>query len=203
LGMKVAAHATDKTAIRTAIDAGVDSIEHADQATDDQLRQMKEKGIYLVATDLFVNGRLTEYFSKFLPSEPRILEQLKQADQQGSAQSKNRLQRAMKIGVKIAMGSDEWFLWPGKTRGEATLLELEGLHDEGMPNIAVIRSSTINAADLMGWGDLVGEISTGRLADIIAVQGDPLQDIGLLQHVRFVMKGSNVVKNEFNGNGKP
>jgi imidazolonepropionase-like amidohydrolase len=168
LGMKVAAHAGDNVAVQTAIDAGVDSIEHAWTATDEQLKQMKDRGIFLVATEIFV-----------------------------AAPPKDRLQRAMRIGVKIAMGSDAWALLSGKTRGEATLVELKRLQDEGMPGIDIIRSSTMNAAELMGWADRVGELAAGKFADMIAVEGDPVQDIGLLQHVQFVMKGAMVVRNDF------
>jgi N-acetylglucosamine-6-phosphate deacetylase len=69
--------------------------------------------------------------------------------------------------------------------------------DEGMPGIDIIRSSTMNAAELMGWADRVGELAAGKFADIIAVEGDPVQHIGLLQHVQFVMKGAMVVRNDF------
>ena len=168
LGLKVAAHAGDNIAVQTAIECGVDSIEHAWRATDTQLRQMKQKGIVLVATEIFVN-----------------------------AAPKERLQRAIGIGVKIAMGSDAWALLPGKTRGEATLVELRKLQDEGMPSIDIIRSSTVNAAELMGWSDRVGELAAGKFADIVAVAGDPVKDIGLLQHMQFVMKGAKVVRNDF------
>jgi imidazolonepropionase-like amidohydrolase len=168
LGTKVAAHAGDNAAVQIAIDAGVDSIEHAWTATDEQLRQMKERSIWLVATDVFVAGS-----------------------------PKDRLQRAMKIGVKIAMGSDAWAEVPGKTRSEVTLVELKKLHDEGMSGIEIIRCSTINGADLMGWSDRAGELAAGKFADVIAVIGDPTQDIDLLQHVQFVMKGSAVVRNDF------
>jgi len=128
---------------------------------------MKEKGIWLVATEIFV-----------------------------AAPPKNRLQRAMRIGVKIAMGSDAWADVPGKTRGEASLVELKRLRDEGMPDLEIIRSSTINAAELMGWSDRVGELAVGKLADIIAVTGDLAQDLGLLQHVQFVMKGGAIIRND-------
>jgi imidazolonepropionase-like amidohydrolase len=167
LGMKVAAHAGDNTAVQIAIDAGVDSIEHAWSATDEQLGQMKAKGIWLVATDVFV-----------------------------AAPPKDRLQRAMKIGVKIAMGSDAWADVRGKTRGEAALVELSRLADEGMPALNIIRCSTINAAELMGWSDRVGELAPGRFADIIGVTGDPAHDIGLLQRVQFVMKGGVVIRSD-------
>src|SRR5262249_55542472 len=126
------------------------------------------KGIFLVATEIFV-----------------------------STPPKDRLQRAMRIGVKIAMGSDAWATIPGKTRGEASLFDLKKLEDEGMPNIDIIRSATVNAAELMGWSDRAGELAAGKFADIIAVTGDPAADVGLLQHVQFVMKGATVVRDEF------
>jgi imidazolonepropionase-like amidohydrolase len=69
-----------------------------------------------------------------------------------------------------------------------------------MPNIDIIRSSTVNAAELMGWSDQVGELAVGQFADIIAVAGDPVQEIGLLQRVQFVMKGATVVRNDFSKN---
>lgn len=171
LGMKVAVHAVDKASIQIAIDAGADSVEHAFHATDGELQAMKDKGIFLVATDIPDNG--------------------------GSPESKDRLLRAMKIGVKIAMGSDLWFApSAGTTYGQAALHDLQALHDEGMPNIEVIRSATVNGAELMGWSDLVGEIAPGKLADIIALSADPLQDVTSLEHVLFVMKGAVVVRNE-------
>jgi imidazolonepropionase-like amidohydrolase len=71
------------------------------------------------------------------------------------------------------------------------------LHEEGMPGVEIIRCSTINAAEVMGWSERVGELATGKFADVIAVTGDPMQDIDLLQHVQFVMKGSAVVRNDF------
>jgi imidazolonepropionase-like amidohydrolase len=173
-GVKVAAHATDKLAIQAAIDAGVDSIEHAFLATDEQLQQMKDKRIFLVATDIPENG--------------------------GSPESKDRLQRAMKLGLKIAMGSDLWSPIPGKTYGQAALLDLGALHEEGMSNVEVIRCATVNPAELMGWSELVGQIAAGKFADVIAVSGDPLQDLTSLQHVGFVMKGAVVAKNELTKN---
>jgi imidazolonepropionase-like amidohydrolase len=170
LSLKVAAHAVDTTSIQTAIDAGVDSIEHAFLATDGQLQEMRDRGIFLVATDIPNNG--------------------------GSPESRLRLQHALKIGVKIAMGSDLWSPIPDKTYGEASLLALGALHEEGMPNIDVIRSATIRGAELMGWSADVGQIAVGKFADIIAVSGDPLQTITILEHASFVMQGGNVIRNQ-------
>jgi len=161
--------------VKIVIDAGVDSIEHGFEATDAQLVQMKDKGIFLVATDIPDDG---------VSSPPY----------------KDRLQRALRLGVKIAMGSDLWFPFSGKTYGQSALLELGALHAEGMPNADVIRSATVNGAELMGWSDLMGEIAAGQRADLIAVSEDPLQDVTSLEHVRFVMKGAEVVRNEFTRN---
>lgn len=174
LGMRVAAHAQHRVAIQTAIDAGVDSIEHANEASDAQLQQMKDKGIYLVATDI--------------PDDPK---------DPPSRELGDRLQRAMKAGVNIAMGSDLW-LAPreGRSYGQEALLDLKFLGEEGMPAIDVIRSATSKAAELMGASRAIGRIAPGMLADIIAVASDPLTDIASLEHVRFVMKGGQVVKNE-------
>jgi imidazolonepropionase-like amidohydrolase len=173
LGVKVAVHATDKTCIQAGIDAGADSIEHAFEATDEQLQQMKDKGIFMVATDIPDNG--------------------------ASPQSKDRLQRAMKLGLtRIAIGSDLWFPPPeGKSYGQTALLDLAALHQEGMANIDVIRAATVNGAELLGWSDSVGQISAGKFADIVALKADPLQDVTSLEHVSFVMTGGEVVKNEF------
>jgi imidazolonepropionase-like amidohydrolase len=175
LGLKVAAHAEQRTAVQTAIDAGVDSVEHAFDPTDAQLEEMKDKRIFLVATDIPDN-----------PEDPPVRE------------LKDRLQRAMRIGVKIAAGSDLW-LPPraGRTYGQEALLDLKFLAQEGMPNADVIRSATLNAADLMGMSQAMGEIAPGMFADIIALSADPLQDITSLQHVQFVMKGAVIVKNEY------
>jgi imidazolonepropionase-like amidohydrolase len=115
-----------------------------------------------------------------------------------SEKSTRRLQSAMKLGVKIAAGSDMWFQYPDKTRGEATVMMMtSGLRAEGMPAADVIRAMTVTAAELLGWQDRIGTIEPKKFADLIAVSGDPLQDISELEHVKFVMKGGRVVKNEW------
>jgi imidazolonepropionase-like amidohydrolase len=114
-----------------------------------------------------------------------------------SAKSTRRLQRARELGVKIAAGSDMWFQYPGKTRGEATVMTMTtGLHSEGMPPVEIIRAMTVSAAELLGWQDRVGSIEPRKFADLIAVAGDPLLDIAELEHVKFIMKGGQVVRNE-------
>src|SRR5262245_13388784 len=110
--------------------------------------------------------------------------------------SKAKLQRALKAGVKIAAGSDMWMRYPGKKRGEATMVMFEAMVDAGLPPIETIRAATINAAELLGWQDRAGSVEAGKFADMIAVAGDPLKDIGEIKRVRFVMKGGEVVKND-------
>jgi imidazolonepropionase-like amidohydrolase len=102
----------------------------------------------------------------------------------------------MKLRVKIAAGSDMWMRYPGKTRGEATKVMLDALARTGIRPADVIRAATINAADLLGWGDRVGALEAGRFADVIAVDGDPLVDIAALKRVTFVMKGGTVIRSQ-------
>jgi imidazolonepropionase-like amidohydrolase len=110
--------------------------------------------------------------------------------------SKTKLQRALKAGVKIAAGSDMWMRYPGKKRGEATMVMFEAMVDAGLSHIETIRAATINAAELLGWQDRTGSVEAGKFADLIAVAGDPLKDVTELKRVRFVMKGGEVFKNE-------
>jgi imidazolonepropionase-like amidohydrolase len=185
LNHKVAAHAIGDLATRSAAEAGVDSIEHAYTVPDDVLRMMAEKGIFLVPTDstATVYG---EIFRGLLPAA-----EIKSLIDANHA----RLQRAVKAGVRIAAGSDMYYVWPGKTRGQASLAMMQAYAEAGLPPIEIIRAATINAADLLGRKDL-GSIEASKLADLIAVAGDPLNDISELQRVRFVMKGGQVVRNE-------
>ena len=108
----------------------------------------------------------------------------------------NRLQRARKIGVPIAAGSDMYLTVGGKTRGQASLDMLEAYSAEGMPAMEIIRAATSNAAELLGLQDRVGTLEPGKFADMIGVPGDPLTDITVVQRTKFVMKGGVVVKNE-------
>jgi imidazolonepropionase-like amidohydrolase len=86
--------------------------------------------------------------------------------------------------------------YPGKTRGEASALMFSHLREAGMPSLDVLRAVTSNAAEMLGWQDRVGTVEAGKFADLIAVTGDPIADIGALEHVRFVMKGGQVIRND-------
>jgi imidazolonepropionase-like amidohydrolase len=193
--VKVAVHATTVTGIQTAIDAGVDSIEHGNDITDEQLKTMREKGIYLDITELFFGGRLRAMIEKRQVLPPQLQQELKAYEQMEAKQTPARMARILKSGVKFATGSDMWFDYPGKTRGQATAIMFGALKELGMPPADVIRATTVNAADLLGWQDRVGTLESGKFADIVAVAGDPLTDVTELERIQFVMKGGEVVKN--------
>ena len=190
----VAAHAIGDTATRIAAEAGVSSIEHAYTVPDDVLRMMAQKGIYLVATDYPADFYVNALGASNLTPEQQK-EQMAGATQFAKANGE-RLMRAVRAGVKVAFGSDEYYDTPGRTRGQASLLTLQSYQEAGMPPLEVLRAATVNAAGLLGWADRIGSLEAGKLADIIAVDGDPLKDVKELQKVKFVMKGGEVVKGD-------
>jgi imidazolonepropionase-like amidohydrolase len=198
---KVAAHAILNAGVRVAALAGVDSIEHAYFGTDENLQLMHDKGIYLVPTD---SDRPPDFYV-------------------------DRLRRAMKFGVKIAFGSDAHASPQEEENaisfGAKSVGTLVAYQKAGMTPIEIIRTATINAADLLGWQDppasldpnerkwlirdaedwrnRLGSVEVGRFADLIAVAGDPLKDIAELMKVQFVMKGGTVIKNTSAGTHGP
>jgi imidazolonepropionase-like amidohydrolase len=182
---KVAAHAAGDQATRIAAEAGVDSIEHAYIVPDDVLKIMAEKHIFLVPTDF---PAVDSYATPPIPPE------MAAGIQQFIDANHDRLRRAVKLGVPIATGSDTYFQTPGKTRGQASLAMLRSHVAAGMTPAQVLRAATADAAELLGMADRIGSIEAGKFADLIAVPGNPLDDIGALEHVSFVMKGGAVVR---------
>jgi imidazolonepropionase-like amidohydrolase len=183
LGRKVAAHAHGSQAILWATEAGVDSIEHGSYINDEDIAAMKAHGTYLVPTAYLVdwgtaNMKLPELYAK------------KFADV-GAAMKANH-KRAIQAGVKIAMGTDAAVYPHGLNAHELDVY----VNQYGMTPLAALQTTTLNAADLMGWTDRVGSLEPGKWADVIAVSGDPLKDIRVLQHVSFVMKGGVIYKDE-------
>src|SRR5437870_4488113 len=171
LGKKVAAHAIGSDGIAAALRAGVDTIEHGDGLTEALMDEMARKGVYWVPTitvGLYVApGRGGNW--------------QKMADLQ-----KENFAKALKKGVKIALGTDAGgFDW--KTVNQAK--EFEYYAQYGMTPMQAIRTGTAVAADLLGWGDKLGVIEPGKWPDIVAISGDPLKDINDLQSVKCVMKG--------------
>src|SRR5262249_16909808 len=218
--LKVAVHAVDKTSIQTAIDAGADSIEHGNDVTDEQLKQMRAKGMFFDFTptsygDFFtkvVQGIIAESLTmraERLEADDRNRQRYSDLVQQvlksefvhkfaaSDDQRYNSLvQRVLKSGVKFAAGSDMGWYVAGKTRGQASVSRFPVLHQAGMTSLDVLRAVTTNAAEMLGWQDRIGAVEPGKFADIVAVSGDPLADITELEHVRFVMKDGKVVRNE-------
>src|SRR5438552_7067167 len=194
--LKVAVHAVDKPSIQTAIDAGADSIEHGNEATDEQLEQIRDKGIFLDLTPTAYGG----FFLKIMEPTIALSAETRSSRVSSSArrdkQYKDLVQRVLKSGVKFAAGSDMCWFYPGKTRGQASTATFVNLRDAGMPALDVIRAITINAAEVLGWQDRIGTVEPGKFADIVAVSGDPLADITELERVRFVMKDGKVVRND-------
>jgi imidazolonepropionase-like amidohydrolase len=183
LGRKVAAHAHGAQGILWATQAGVDSIEHGSYMNDEDIAAMKAHGTYFVPTAYLIdwmqkNGQLPAFY----------LQKMKDV----SAVEKANARRAIAAHVKVALGTDA-AVYPHGLNAH----ELEVYVDQfGMSALAAIQTGTLNAADLMGWSDKVGALDPGKWADIIAVKGDPLGDVKLLQHVAFVMKSGVVYKNE-------
>jgi imidazolonepropionase-like amidohydrolase len=194
--IKVAAHAATTYSIQTAIDAGADSIEHGNEVTDDQLKQMREQGIFFDLTPTFYGNRLTKILEASIVMSPAFRARRATSDERNRQRYDSLAQRVLKSGVKFAAGSDMCWFYPGKTRGEATANVFTSLRDAGMPALEVIRAITTNAADMLGWQDRVGDIEVGKFADLVAVSGDPLADITEIERVRFVMKDGQVVRND-------
>ncbi len=174
-GLRVAAHAHGAEGTVAAIAAGVNSIEHGSMLTDEALALMKERGTWLVPTTGLRDIELPE-----LP--PAILAKRRSID----TVAKESLRRAIKAGVKIALGTDAGVL-PHGTNGR----EVAALVDRGMTPAAALRAGTLGSAELLGVSDR-GVIAAGKLADLIAVEGNPLEDPTAVQRVRWVMKGGRL-----------
>ena len=193
--LKVAVHAVDTVSIQTAIDAGADSIEHGNDATDEQLRQMRDKGIYFDLTPTFYGGGYLKIAEPVIVISPAARTERLGSAARGKQRYDQLVQRVLKSGVKFAAGSDMCWFHPGKTRGEASITALINLRAAGMSSLETIRAITTNAAEMLGWPDRIGAIEQGKFADLIAVAGDPISDITELERVRFVMKGGDVIRN--------
>ena len=182
-GRKVAAHAHGAQGIKNAVIAGVDSIEHGSLIDDEGIRLMIEHGTWLVAdiyNDDYLLGKAVEFH---LPEESIAKEKAL-----GQLQRDN-FAKAVKAGVKVAFGTDAGVYPHGDNARQFFYMVKYGLTPA-----RAIRSATSDAADLLGKGSSVGKLAPGYLADLIAVEGDPLEDVQALETVGFVMKGGTVVK---------
>jgi imidazolonepropionase-like amidohydrolase len=186
LGRKVAAHAHGAQGVIWASEAGVDSVEHGHLMNDEAIAVLKKNGTYLVPTLYLMDWQRAHAVQANLPAF------LKAKMELVSGVGKQNVQKAIKTGVKIGMGTDA-AVYPHGLNAH----ELEVYVQLGMTPLEAIQSATINDADLLGWKDKIGALEAGKWADIIAVDGDPLHDITVLQRVKFVMKGGQVVKNDY------
>jgi imidazolonepropionase-like amidohydrolase len=147
---------------------------------------MREKGIVLVPT----------LWPREILPVPRSMAMLPDIEAQKDnyvAEERTKLDRARRAGVTIAFGSDNWFSYGDRTRGEMTRQVLQALATFGMTPADVIRSATVTAADLVNVAGVSGTLEAGKAADLIAVDGDPLIDVRDLAKVTFVMKGGSVI----------
>ena len=181
-GRKVAAHATTPEGIRNALTAGVDSIEHGHRADQADLEMMKAKCVYLVPTLSPIDALLAD--GKTDRNDAKLKKLL--ADIQQSVRAANAL------GVKIADGSDAD---SAESHGK-NADELVAMTERGLTPIEAIRAATVTASELLGWQDRIGSVESGKYADLIAVDGDPIADVAVLRNVKFVMKGGDVVKSD-------
>ncbi len=177
-GHKVSCHAFGGKGLHNCLAAGVDTVEHGVQLSDEDIQQFKAKGIYLIPT-LYHYQLEREHDAK------------KYAGHSVAEVSEPNFRRAVAAGVKIAFGTGVG-PFPHGTQTK----EFEYMVKFGMTPLQVLRSVTIVNAQMMGWDAKIGSIEPGKFADIVAVCGDPLTDITELERVKFVMKGGQVVRND-------
>jgi len=179
LGRRVAVHATGEPGTLFAAQAGVVSIDHADQLGEETMRLMKEKQIFAVPT-----FTIFEYFAEHAATPEKGEQQRQMID----AKVKE-FKKQLAAGVPMALGSDVG-PFPHGTQAREFVLMVK----YGMSPLAVLQADLLNGAKLLGWEGQIGSLEPGYLADVIAVQGDPTQDISVLQNAGFVMKGGVVYK---------
>ena len=181
-GLKVAAHAHAAEGIKNAIRAGVASVEHATLIDDEGIALAKQRGTYL---DMDIYDEECIQSSKDIPAD------FLQHDRDLGEIQRRNFSKAVRAGVKMTFGTDAGVCPYGiNARQFAFMVKY------GMTPMQAIQAATVNAADLIGHSELFGSIAAGKSADLIAVQGDPLADIRVLEHVAFVMKEGAVYKHE-------
>ena len=178
-GRGVAVHATGEPGTGYAVAAGVASVDHAYQLSDATMKAMKEKEIYAVPT-----FAIAEYFADHAATPARAANERAQ-----QAYHAAEFKKQLAAGVPIAMGSDVG-PFPHGTQAR----ELELMVEYGMKPVAALQADMLNGAKLLGWGGQIGELKAGYFADVVAVPGNPLEDISVTKKVRFVMKGGVVYK---------
>jgi imidazolonepropionase-like amidohydrolase len=186
LRRKTAAHAHGAEAAKRAIRAGIDSIEHGSFLDDEALDMMKQRGTYLVPTLMAIQG-IQEQFDRGVYMPPAVQVKAHAA----IAAIHSTFQRAMAKGVKIGLGTDA-AVYPHGRNPE----EFHQMVDLGMKPVDALRAGTSADADLLGLSDKIGTLEVNKFADVVAVPGDPLQNIRQTEHVFFVMKEGVVYRND-------
>jgi imidazolonepropionase-like amidohydrolase len=179
-GLRVASHTHGAEAVKQAIKAGIDCIEHGFLVDDEAIQLMVDNDTFLVPTTRLIDGMDISH----APDE------LKEKAAEMFPKARIAVKKCYDAGVKIAVGTDAPAIPHGKNADE-----LVALVDRGLPPLAVLRAATIVAADLINVTDR-GRLAEGLLADIVGLPGDPLEDITVTQDVRFVMKGGKVYVNK-------
>jgi imidazolonepropionase-like amidohydrolase len=182
-GHKVSCHAFGGRGLRNCLAAGVDTIEHGVDLSDDDIQQFKAKGIYLIPT-LYHYQLEREHDAR------------KYGGHTVADVSEANFRRVVVAGVKVGFGTGV-----GPFPHGTQMKEVEYMVKFGMTPAQVLRATTIVDAQMMGWDANIGSIERGKFADLVAVCGDPLADITQLERVRFVMKGGQVVRHDLNSSG--
>jgi imidazolonepropionase-like amidohydrolase len=186
LKLKTAAHAHGAEGAKRAIRAGIDSIEHGSFLDDEALNMMKQRGTYYVPTLMAAQG-LSEQISKGVAMPPPILMKANAA----IASIHQTFQKALAMGIKIGMGTDAAVYAHGRNPEE-----FHQMVDLGMKPIDALKAGTSADAELLGLADKIGTLEPGKLADVVAVPGDPVENIRATEHVFFVMKEGVIYKND-------
>jgi imidazolonepropionase-like amidohydrolase len=186
-GKRVAVHAHGADGIALALRAGADSIEHGTLLDDEGIRLFRETGAYYVPTLSTVNG----YIARLRDNPGAYTGEVREKIEWRIGITGRSLQRAFPAGVRIAFGTDAGVSMHGRNADEFMLMV-----QHGMDPMSAIVAATVNAADLLGLADEIGTIDAGRSADIVAVRGDPLADVGVLREMSFVMARGRVHRHE-------
>lgn len=189
-GAKVTAHNGSPVAADEALELGIDCFEHAYHLTEKQLRVMKAKGTWLVPTAVVTDEGAMEFFRK-IGSPPWYLERVEST----RVDHQKMLRTAIKLGVNIALGTDQFPFEPnaGTT---ATVREAELYVAAGMTPLQALQAATLNVARMLSMEQDVGSLAPGHYADIIAIDGNPAEDISALRTISFVMKGGQVYRHD-------
>ncbi|QIX62598.1 amidohydrolase family protein [Hymenobacter sp. BT18] len=186
LGLRVACHAHGPEGIKRAIRAGVTSIEHGSLLDDEGIKLMKKYGTWYVPTitagkSVADSAKIPNYYPALVTPKALAI----------GPKLQDTFGRAYKAGVKIAFGTDASVFRHG-----VNALEFQYMVEAGMPPLVALRSATVSAAELLNQTSNLGTLEAGKLADVVAVEGDPLTDIKVMQRVRFVMKQGVVYRQE-------